>query len=135
MEAAVGTPIPEWRLDGVSAEKMKVFAALARDPNPIHWDRREASRRGLGDRVVNQGPTNLGYVLNMLLAWAGPTSLRGVRVRFTENVFAGDAVVAGGVITGLRTEGGERLADCEIWLDRGDGSRAVAGTATVALPT
>lgn len=134
MEARVGTPIPEWRLDGVSPEKMKVFAAIARDPNPIHWDRREVAARGLGEHLINQGPVNLGYVINMLLAWAGPASLRDLAVRFTSNVFDGDSVVAGGVVTAVREREGGRVADCDVWLDRSDGTRAIAGTATVVLP-
>lgn len=134
MDVAVGTPVPEWVIESVSPEKMKIFAALARDPNPIHWDRAAVAERGLGDRLINQGPTNLGYVVNMLLAWTGPASLRDIAVRFTSNVFDGDVVTAGGVVTGVRLEQGERLADCDIWLDRGDGTRAIAGTATVVLP-
>ena len=134
MEVGPGTAIPEWRLERVDPEKMKLLAAIMRDPNTIHWDRAEVARRGLGERVVNQGPTNLGYVINMLIAWAGPTCLRGLSARFTSNVFDEDSVVAGGVVTGVRDEGGERVADCEIWLDRADGTRAVAGTATVTLP-
>ena len=76
MHVAAGTSIPEWRVERVDPEKMKLLAAIARDPNTIHWDRAEVARRGLGERVVNQGPTNLGYVINMLLAWAGPTCIR-----------------------------------------------------------
>jgi acyl dehydratase len=133
MEVTVGTGLREWRLDAVDPEKMKLFAAIARDPNPIHWDRREVAKRGLGERLINQGPTNLGYVVNMLLAWAGPASLRSLSIRFTSNVFDGDTVVAGGVVTGLRDVDGEHVAECEVWLDRGDGTRAVAGRATVAL--
>ena len=133
-ETTVGSSIPGWTVEHVSPEKMKLFAALARDPNPILWDRAEVAKRGLGDRLINQGPTNVGYVVNMLIAWTGPASLREVAVRFTSNVFDGDRVVAGGVVAALREEGGERLADCDIWLDRDDGTRALAGRATVALP-
>lgn len=132
-EIAVGTQIPEFRVASVDPWRMKVFAALARDPNPIHWDRSEVAARGLGDRLINQGPTNLGYVCNMLVAWAGPEALRDLRVRFTANVFDGDDVVAGGVVTEVREVDGERLADCDVWLDRADGTRTVAGTATVVL--
>lgn len=134
MDMRVGSPVPPWSFGPVSAEKMKVFAAIARDPNPIHWDRNAVAERGLGERLINQGPTNLGYVINMLLAWAGPTSIRELAVRFTSNVFDGDDVVAGGVVTAIRDEQGERLADCDVWLDRGDGTRAVVGSATVVLP-
>jgi acyl dehydratase len=135
IEAVPGTTIPEWRIERVDPEKMKLFAAIARDPNTIHWDRAEVARRGLGDRLINQGPTNLGYVINMLLAWAGPTSLRNLTIRFTSNVFDGDTVVAGGIVTAVREADRERLADCDVWLDRADGTRAVAGTAVVALPS
>lgn len=134
MDVSIGMALPEWRLEAVSAERMKLLAAILRDPNPIHWDAAEVAKRGMGDRVINQGPTNLGYVTNMLMAWAGPACLRHVEARFTANVFDGDSVVAGGAVTRLRDEGGERLADCDVWLDRGDGARAVAGRATVALP-
>jgi acyl dehydratase len=133
MEVFVGQNVPEWRLASVSAEKMKLLAAILRDPNPIHWDPAEVAKRGLGHRVINQGPTNLGYITNMLMDWAGPSSLRHLEVRFSSNVFDGDDVLAGGVVIGTREENGERLADCQVWLDRGDGSRAVQGRATVAL--
>ena len=130
----VGTAIPPWSLARVSPEPMKLYAALARDPSPIHWDPRAAAARGMGDRVINQGPINLGYVVNMLMAWTGPESIREVTGRFTDNVRAGDAVVAGGVVTAVIAAGGEQRAVCDCWLDRGDGVRAVVATATVALP-
>ena len=133
MEVSVGQSLPEWRIESVSAEKMKLLAAILRDPNPIHWDPTEVAKRGLGQRVINQGPTNLGYITNMLMDWAGPSCLRHLKVRFSANVFDGDDVVATGVVIGVRDENGERLADCDVWLDRGDGSRAVQGRATVAF--
>lgn len=134
MTVAPGQALPEWPLRAVSPERMKLLAAILRDPNPIHWDPEEVAKRRLGDRVINQGPTNVGYVTNMLMAWAGPDCLRRLEVRFTSNVFGGDDVVAGGVISAVREEHGERLADCEVWLDVAGGERAVEGRATVALP-
>lgn len=130
---AVGDRIPEWRLESVSDARMRLLAAILRDPNPIHWDRDEVARRGLGDRLINQGPTNVGYVCNAILAWAGPRALRSLTVRFTANVFDGDTVVAGGEVTGVAPAGDEVLATCAVWLDRGDGTRAVEGDAVVAF--
>jgi acyl dehydratase len=135
MTAAVGSAIPPWSMPSVSAEKMKLYAALVRDPTPIHWDPVEVSKRGLGERVINQGPTSLGYVLNMLMAWTGPASIKAVRARFTENVFGGESVTARGIVTAVREHDGERLADCDVWLERADGSRAIVATATVAIPS
>ena len=96
MKAEVGDRIPEWRLDRVTPERMRTVAAIFRDPNPVHWDREFSERVGLAGRVVNQSPVNLGYVVNMLLAWAGPTSLRRLRVEFPAPVLDGDRVTAGG---------------------------------------
>jgi hypothetical protein len=51
------------------------------------------------------------------------------------NVFEGDRVEAGGTVTAVRNVNGERLADCDVWLDVTGGSRALAGTAVIALPS
>jgi len=133
MIVTAGMHLPEWTLDSVDPSSMKVYAAIARDPNPIHWDRAEVAARGLGDRLINQGPLSLGYVINMLLTWAGPGSLRGLSARFTAPVLDGDRVTAGGIVEAVRVNG-DRLVDCEVWLERGDGVRAIEGTATVVVP-
>jgi acyl dehydratase len=111
------------------------MALLLRDPNPIHWDVEAVRELGMGDRVINQGPTNMAYVINMLIAWAGdPGRIRSLNVRFRDNVRAGDRVTAGGTVSEVRSDGEERLALCEVWLDVTDGPRALAGTAVVAVP-
>jgi acyl dehydratase len=132
----VGDQVPEWRLASVSPDHMAVMAAILRDPNPIHWDAAEVAKRGLGDRLINQGPINVAYICNALAAWAGPTALRSLTVRFTANVFAGDAVVAGGVVTEVEVddEGDTTLVRCDVWLDRAGGERAVEGRAVISLP-
>lgn len=132
-----GAALPTWRLDTVDPERMRTMSRLLDDPNPIHVDPDAVRALGMGDRVVNQGPVNLAYVQNMLAeAAGGPERIRAVRVRFLANVFGGDAVEAGGRVTGVREAGGERLADCEVWLDvtgPGEARRALVGTATVAV--
>jgi acyl dehydratase len=129
-----GTELPPFVVEAVSVEAMKTVAALLGDPNPIHFDPGAVTALGMGDRPVNQGPTNMAYVVNMLTAWTGdPTSVRRLRVRFLGNVFAGDRVSAHGVVTGVRRESGARLADLDVWLERSPEDRVLDGTATVAL--
>lgn len=130
-EVRVGDALPEWVLEEVLPGPMKVMAAVLRDPNPIHWDREELVVRGLPPLLINQGPMNLGYVTNMLEAWAGRGSLRRLEARFTTNVLEGDRVRAGGTVVGLREQQGHRLIDCAVWLDVDGRGRAVDGTATV----
>lgn len=131
----VGTELPVWEVGSVSAEKMKTTAALLSDPTPIHFDAQTVRALGMGDRPVNQGPLNMGYVMNAVTAWAGgPERLRRLRVRFRGPVLAGDRVRVRGRVTAVREEDGVRLADCDVALEVVGGEPAVTGTATVVLP-
>jgi acyl dehydratase len=130
----VGTELPPFVVESVPVEAMKTVAALLHDPNPIHFDVTAVQELGMGDRTVNQGPTNMAYVTNMLVAWAGdPAAVRGLRVRFLGNVFAGDRLEARGVVKGVREENGTRLVDLDVWLQRSDEDRVLDGSAVVAL--
>ena len=130
-----GDELPQWVIESVSAEKMKTMAALLGDPNTIHWDVDDVRRLGLGDRPVNQGPNNMGYVIDMLADWAGgPANFRRLKVRFLGNVFAEDRLVAGGKVTGVRPSPEGQLVDCDVWLARNGTEAVLAGTATVLIP-
>lgn len=134
MDVTVGTRIPDWVIESVDAEKMKTMAVLLRDPNPIHWDVDAVRQLGMGDRAVNQGPSNMAYVVNAIIAWCGdPAAIRSVQVRFQGNVLAGDHVTAAGEVVEVREDGDNRIAVCDVWLDREDGTRLLAGTAEVAF--
>ena len=135
MDVAVGTEVPPLRIDPVPIEQMKTVAALLNDSNPIHWDVESVRALGMGDRPVNQGPNNLAYVINMLVSWAGGdnAAVRRIQCRFLGNVFGGDAVTAHGVVTAVREEGGQRLADLDVRLERSAEDVVLAGTATVAI--
>ncbi len=126
---ADGTAIPPWEMPSVDAGRMRTMAALLRDPYPVHWDRAANERIGLGGRVVNQGPLNLAYVTNMLMAWAGDDAIRRLTVSFGPPVLDGDHVVARGAVRGVD----EGRATCDVWLARGD-EIVVAGTAVVTAP-
>ena len=128
-----GVPIPSLEVAHVGVDRMKTFAALLRDPYPIHWDPDAVRAAGQGERPVNQGPLNLSYVANMLMAWAGEGSIRRLTVGFHGRVFDGDTVVAGGSSDERVELDGEPCVRCTVWLDRGD-ERLVSGTALVRRP-
>ncbi|MBD76179.1 MAG: hypothetical protein CL807_04650 [Citromicrobium sp.] len=108
---------------------MREWATFLRDDNPIHLDPAAVAALGLGDRVINQGPANLAYVINMLHAAFPSGTITGLSTRFLGNVRAGDCVVAGGTITSLKAD----EAECDFELRVVDGEPALAGTATIAL--
>lgn len=129
-----GDEIPHDEVGPVSAEKMKTMSALMRDANPIHFDVEAVRTLGLGDRVINQGPLNQAYVVSMLTKWAGRDgSVRSIRLRYQGNVFAGDQLRAGGVVSDVRDHNEVVVADCEVYLDVIGRGTVLSGTATVSL--
>ncbi len=132
MTVEVGSEIPEWVMADVDPQRMKTMAAILRDPYPVHWDRQAVAAIGRGERVINQGPLNLSYITNMLMAWQGTTCIRRLQVAFGDPVLDHDHVTAEGTVTSIETVGGEQRANCEVRLMR-DGQPVVTGTAVVAL--
>jgi len=132
MNVEVGDDLPPWTMPSVDPARMKTMAAILRDPYSVHWDREANARLGLPGRVINQGPLNLGYIVNMLHAWAGAGSVRRLTVSFGRPVLDGECVTAGGRVDSIDEGEGERRAHCRIWLEL-DGEVVVSGTAVVAV--
>ena len=127
-----GTEIPPWRMADVDPARMKTMAAILRDPYPVHWDRAAVAKLGRGDRVINQGPLNLSYITNMLMAWQGDTCVRRLQVSFGDPVLDHEDVTATGTVTTVDEVDGERRATCDVHLVR-NGESVVSGLAVVAL--
>ncbi len=125
-------PMKPWTVQQVDPQRMKTMAALLRDPYPIHWDPESVDDDVHQRRTVNQGPLNLAYIANMLMAWAGDGSIRRLTASFHGHVLAGDTVTASGSVDEVIIVDGETRARCSVRLLRG-GEVMVSGTAEVAL--
>ena len=135
MTYQIGDNLPEWIMPEVSAERMRTMAAILRDPNPLHWDRKAVAALplGLGRRTINQGPLGLSYMVNMLHTWAGPECIQRIVMRFPQVVLDGEEVIAKGKITGLDNTTEHTLAECSIWLEHAERGVLLEGEATVKL--
>jgi acyl dehydratase len=129
-----GDRIPAFVVATVDAQRMKTMAAILRDPYPIHWDPQATAALGIAGRTVNQGPLNLGYVANMLMAWAGDDSIRRLTVAFHARVLDGDRVAAHGTVYEVTTTANGWRATCSVWLERGT-DHVLSGTAVVDINT
>ena len=137
MKVEVGQDVPEWVMESVRPERMRTMAAILRDPNPVHWNRKAVAamkRLNLGERTINQGPLGLSYMVNMLHEWTGPGSIRNIFMTFPQLVLDEDRIVACGKVTDIREENGETLVDCDIWLENDRDEKPLQGRATVVLP-
>jgi 3-hydroxybutyryl-CoA dehydratase len=129
-----GDALKPFRIGAVSPEGMKAWAKFLHDPNPIHLDPAVVKAKGLGDRVINQGPANLAYLINMLQGAIPNGLIESLEVRYVDNVFGGEAVEAGGTVKEVSTNASKRRISCDVWL-RADARGAVlTGTAVLSTP-
>jgi acyl dehydratase len=135
MNPMVGAELQTLRIASVSPEGMKEWAKFLHDPNPIHLDPAAVLAKGLGDRVINQGPCNLAYIISMAQAALPGATLESLDIRYVDNVYSGDAVEAGGKITAMTPQVNGTSVACEVWLRAEARGSVITGTATLHLPT
>jgi acyl dehydratase len=133
MRIEVGAELPTRRIDNVSPETMKAWAPILRDPNPIHLDRDAVRAKGLGDRLINQGPINLGYCMDMLQAAFAGATIEEISNRFVDNVYEGDALTASGEITQVVDRPHGRAVRCDFRLRADERDLVITGSALIAL--
>ena len=129
MSYNVGDKLPPFVIESVSPDAMKQWAIFLADPNPIHLDVEVVKAKGLGDKVINQGPANVAYMMNMLMAAFPGCRIESMDSRFLDNVYGKDKVIASGKITAIE----DNIISCEFTLDVEGRGTVNSGTATVLI--
>ena len=124
-----GMELPPFVVDAVDAQRMKTMAALLDDPNPIHFDTDLVVALGYGEAPINQGPTTMAYMMNVLTETFGAAAIRRFECRFLGNVFAGERVECRGTVTARRRGAG--TAEIELSAVAGD-RQVLGGAATIS---
>lgn len=133
MSINIGDQLTPFVMESVSPESMKAWAVFLADPNPIHLDVEVVKAKGLGDRVINQGPTNVAYIINMLHNNFPNGQIEELDSRFLDNIYGGDKVETFGTVTDVSEDGDITRVHCDIGLrveGRGD---VISGTARLAI--
>ena len=101
-EVSVGKTFGPHVIKSVDPQRMKTVAALLDDPVPIHFDIEAVEALGLGNRLVNQGPMNVAYLLEMISRFAGGHDrIRTFEVRLLGSVYDGDRVTCTGRVSAV----------------------------------
>ena len=109
-------------------------AAPRPEPDPLRRRRRARARDGRPAREPGAEQHGLRRLDALALPAGGRERNRRLRVRFLGNVLAGDRLVARG--RRRRRSGeqdGERVAEVDVWLERGGGDRVLEGTRPVLV--
>lgn len=133
MNFNAGDQLSPFKIDSVSTEAMKSWAVFLHDPNPIHLDPEVVKAKGLGDRVINQGPINVAYIINMLHNNFPGGQIEEIDSRFLDNVYGEDAIETFGSITEVSESDTATRISCEIGLRVADRGDVISGTATIAI--
>ena len=130
-EVQVGQQLEPFVIESVDPEPMKTMAAILQDPNPIHFDPASTKALGMGDKTVNQGPTNVTWLTEFVQRFAGgPDRLVTIKIRFLRNVLSGDRFECTGTVTSVDAEAG--TVELEVGATS-DGRPALGGTAVIKI--
>ncbi len=101
-----------------------------------HNDAEEAKKLGFPDIVV-QGMMPVCFLSELMTRRFGEGWFAGGRmdVRLVNVLWGGDgAAVCRGVVREYTPEGARRRAQCEVWVEKRDGTKIIVGTASAPVP-
>ena len=100
----------------------------------IHYDRDHALSEGYRDVLVT-APIMASYVEQMLVRFAGdPRAIRKLSTRNQAQTHPGERLTARGIVRERWEEDGAGMLRCDIWVEKDDGTKSVAGEAVLRLP-
>jgi len=131
----IGDEITSITKPAITEVQLVKYAGASGDYNPIHTVHHYAEKAGLGG-VIAHGMLSMGFAGEHVTKWIGEGGdLKRLKVRFTSMTRPGDVVTLKGKVTDKKADGGKNLVECDIWIEKEDGTKTIVGDATVALPT
>ena len=135
-------------LTKVATTQMLVrFAGASGDFNPSHYEDEFAKAGGQGRAFVH-GQLKRAWLVHLAVAWAGgePGALKKLSCRFKAVDWPrhmktmlepqeGETWTCKGKVTKKHEVKGEKLVECDIWIENGKGEKTTTGSATLALPS
>ncbi len=119
--------------DDLSRTQIVQYAGASGDYNPLHTDEvftREIARY---PTVFAHGMLTMGMTGRMLTDLVGDGRLTAYGVRFTRQVWPGDALTATAKVDAVREEDGQGLVDLSVTTVNQDGDVVVTGKATAKI--
>jgi 3-hydroxybutyryl-CoA dehydratase len=116
----------------VTQEMINRWAEVSGDFNPLHVDPNFGKTTFFGTNIAH-GPLTLSFIIEMLTRCLGKGWISGGRlydVRLVAPVPPDTEITAGGEVTTINSEGGQRRVDCDIWVKNQDDKLIVTGKAS-----
>ena len=129
----VGDTHEETVVTNLSRTQIVQYAGASGDYNPVHSDEVYATQKAGYPSVFAHGMLTMGLTGKMLTNYVGDGRLIKYGVRFTNQVWPGDTLVAMATVDALLKDGGQNLVDLTISTANQDGTVVITGTATAHI--
>lgn len=130
---AVGDTHTQQLTDDLSRTQIVQYAGASGDYNPLHSDEIFTTKVAGYPTVFAHGMLTMGMTGRMVTDLVGDGRLTAYGVRFTRQVWPGDALTATAKIDAVREEDGQSLVDLSVTTVNQDGDVVVMGKATAKI--
>ena len=113
----------------ISQERINRWAELSGDFNLLHVDPSYAAKTPFKGTIAH-GPMSLAFLNELMMKCFELDWLHGgilADVRFVSPVRPGDRITVKGVITAISNQHDRQYAECDLFVEKQDGTKAVIG--------
>lgn len=132
-ELKVGDTYSERLVEDLKRTQIVQYAGASGDYNPLHTDEIFTTKVAGYPSVFAHGMLTMGMTGRLLTNYVGDGRLTKYGVRFTSQVWPGDALDATATVEAVREEGGEHFVDLSVRTVNQDGQVVISGTATARI--
>ena len=132
-QISVGDSYEEQVADNITRTQLVQYAGASGDYNPIHTDEVYTTKVAGYPSVFAHGMLTMGMTGKMLTNYVGDGRLTKYGVRFTKQVWPGDALTSTATVTAIREEGGQHYVDLDIATTNQDGAVVLSGQASARI--
>jgi len=132
-ELTVGDTYSECLVEDLKRTQLVQYAGASGDYNPLHSDEVFTKKVAGYPTVFAHGMLTMGMTGRMVTDYVGDGRLTAYGVRFTRQVWPGDALTATAKVDALREEDGQHLVDLSVSTVNQDGHVVVMGKATARV--
>ncbi len=129
----VGDTYTQKLTEDLSRTQIVQYAGASGDYNPLHSDEIFTTRVANYPTVFAHGMLTMGMTGRMVTDFVGDGRLTAYGVRFTRQVWPGDALTATAKVDAVREEDGQSLVDLSVTTVNQDGAVVVMGKATARI--
>ncbi|HUF98465.1 MAG TPA: MaoC/PaaZ C-terminal domain-containing protein [Ilumatobacter sp.] len=119
--------------DNLTRTQIVMYAGASGDYNPLHSDEIYTTQVAGYPSVFAHGMLTMGMTSRALTDWVGDGRLTRYGVRFSKQVWPGDALTAFVTVEAIRDDNGTPIADFSIITRNQKGEDVVVGSASARL--